>query len=110
MRILSNAAPACPFWRRDSGNSIECEGILDGTTLTLTGSETEIKQQEKLFCCDNYENCELYTAIAQKYPGLAIDKTTLVQVVNGISENNLALAALLERQKKILETLANLTD
>ena len=110
MRLGSNQAPYCPFFLRDTDNSIECEGIVDGSRLTLTASTESIKQQEKLFCCGDYENCELYTATAQKYPDLAMDKTTLVKVVNGISDNNLTLATILEKQKKILELLITISE
>lgn len=110
MRLGSNQAPACPFFRRDTDNSIECEGIIEDSTVTLVASGDGIKQQEKLFCCSEFENCELYTAIAQKYPDMAMDKTTLVKVINGISDNNLILATILEKQKKILELLITVSE
>jgi len=110
MNLLSNQAPACPWFRKESLGCIECDGLTEDSTIQFWLPEEDKKEHLRIFCCNNWRNCELYTAIAQQYPGLAIDKPTLVQAVNGIAENNDALRQVLERQRKILEKLSGLTE
>lgn len=109
MKILSNQAPACPWYHRDTDTTIECDGLTDGTTITYSGTEEDIRIHLKTFCCANFRNCELYVAIAQQYPGLATDKPTLVRVANDISTNNQLLHRVLANQEKTLNALIGLT-
>ena len=59
----------CPFYRSDDGkNSISCEGIGGGSSLTsyyrLRG---EYRRQIEIFCCEHYAKCEIARAIMEKY-------------------------------------------
>lgn len=110
MRLGSNQAPACPWFHRFTDTLIECDGLTDGTTITYTGTEDDIKLHLKTYCCANYECCELYIAIAQQYPDLVMDKPTLVRVANDIADNNQLLHRVLTNQEKTLHTLIGLTE
>ena len=59
----------CPFYREDSGKSIFCEGITDGSFLRLTFLSLRAKKQQMdIFCrTKNCEKCELYAAINARY-------------------------------------------
>ena len=52
----------CPFYHRDNGRStITCEGIVEGSTLSLNfPNKQEFLTQSDVFCCDYYKNCEVY--------------------------------------------------
>lgn len=58
----------CPFYRTDSDRRITCEGIIDGSTLTLYyRKKQDYKIQMRTFCCNHYEKCEVYRMLLQKY-------------------------------------------
>ncbi len=61
----------CPFFKNiKKGTTIICEGPYDGCTGISLSHETkgEMDKQRKLFCCDRYQNCEIYRMImAAKY-------------------------------------------
>lgn len=59
----------CPFYRKDSGKSIFCEGITDGSFLRLTFLSLRAKKQQMdIFCrTKSCEKCELYAAINARY-------------------------------------------
>lgn len=63
--------PQCPFWRELEGNRIGCEGITDHSTICISfDSRAARVQQEAIFCCRHYRNCEIYRAIIEaKYAG-----------------------------------------
>lgn len=62
-------AVGCPFYRSDDGRQkILCEGLIDGSSLTLTyvrGQDFRI--QREVFCCEHYDKCEIYTMLMSKY-------------------------------------------
>ena len=60
----------CPFFRSDVGNQkrINCEGIVDRSTLSLTYQrKTDYDTQLRVFCCKHYKNCEVYSLLMKKY-------------------------------------------
>ena len=60
----------CPFYKKDSGRSITCEGIVDHSSVTLSFQFQHLAdQQMKVFCCEHYRNCEVYGMLIQKYEG-----------------------------------------
>lgn len=62
------ASIRCPFFRMHSATEIGCEGIVGGSALRLSFTTGKGRNQhEDIFCCARYENCELFTAIAQQY-------------------------------------------
>ena len=52
----------CPFYRNDDSRwKVVCEGIVEGSTLSLNFKDRkDLNQQMDIFCCDHYENCEVY--------------------------------------------------
>lgn len=104
--LLDNKAPGCPFFRWEIGGRINCEGIVEGTTITQDLGEYQ-KDHLRIFCCENWENCEIYNAVAQKYPGMVFDKATLAKVIDGMQDQTKAMTLMLHRQRKLLELLTN---
>lgn len=61
----------CPFFRSDveKRKKINCEGIVDRSTLALTfDRKKDYRIQLEVFCCEHYKNCEIYRMLmAAKY-------------------------------------------
>lgn len=56
----------CPFFCSDSGTQrrINCEGIVDKSTLALTFQrKRDYEKQLSVFCCEHYKKCEVYNMI-----------------------------------------------
>lgn len=60
----------CPFYHQDIAASrrIICEGPIDGSSISLTYvAKQDYKQQMNIFCCEYFQNCEVYQMLMQKY-------------------------------------------
>lgn len=59
----------CPFYKKDDGKRrIVCEGIVDNSSIYLVYRYNNLfKRQLKTFCCEHYENCEVYRMLMEKY-------------------------------------------
>lgn len=59
----------CPFYRNDDGRRrITCEGLIDGSSLTLIyARRNDYEIQIRTFCCERYVNCEVYRMLIEKY-------------------------------------------
>ncbi len=60
----------CPFYRYDDDKhmKINCEGIIDGSNLTLTfGTKADYTLHIDSYCCKSFKYCELYGLLMQKY-------------------------------------------
>lgn len=60
----------CPFFRSDveKQKRINCEGIVDRSTLALTfDRKKDYKTQLGVFCCEHYKKCEVFRMLMQKY-------------------------------------------
>lgn len=59
----------CPFYLSDDGRrSITCEGIVKKSSIKLQHStRAGFDKQMEVFCCDRYENCEIYRMLMEKY-------------------------------------------
>lgn len=56
----------CPYWARQGGSWIRCEGIVDGAMLTQSFPGEDVKRRHmEIFCCDAYTNCEIYRAVTE---------------------------------------------
>ena len=56
----------CPFYKWDSNKKqrIACEGLENASTVQLSYKHHDkYKQQLTIFCCKNYEKCEVYRMI-----------------------------------------------
>lgn len=60
----------CPFYKNDDAQKITCEGIVDGSTLSLNFRlKSDKRCQFTIFCCHhNYKFCEIYRMLmSEKY-------------------------------------------
>jgi len=58
----------CPFYRREEGRTIRCDGITDDSWVTLTfRSKRRKHQQMEIFCCRDYRKCELFRAAVERF-------------------------------------------
>ena len=60
----------CPFYCYDDmkAKKIVCEGVGESETVSLFYREKqEFQKQLDVFCCENYEKCEIYRAVMEKY-------------------------------------------
>lgn len=55
----------CPFYRKTTRQEVVCEGFEDGQNITLgwRGGKGRARHM-KVFCCRDFENCEIYRALA----------------------------------------------
>ena len=59
----------CPFYKYDDGKRrITCEGIIDDSSLALIyHNKRDYETQINVFCCEYYQNCEIYRLLMDKY-------------------------------------------
>ena len=63
----------CPYYRNaNSENRITCDGVSDSSQLEWKftdkkNSKADLSIQLKTFCCDRYQNCEVYQMLRQIY-------------------------------------------
>ena len=68
--LESNALSVCPFFVRDRGNKIVCEGVLPGTLVETDFRSSDFKKEHQLFCCYSFDyakRCSLCQAVLLKY-------------------------------------------
>ena len=54
----------CPFYRRDTPQTVTCEGLVEHSTVRLCfGFERDCTTHVRVFCCRRFQNCEIYRAI-----------------------------------------------
>lgn len=54
----------CPFYKKNKGMMISCEGITDECSIHLHfRNQAACMQQMDIFCCERYKNCEIYEAV-----------------------------------------------
>lgn len=62
----------CPFFRNvdRKQRKISCEGLEPQSNVQLVYRRQDaMARQAEIFCCENYENCEIYRAILEaRYP------------------------------------------
>lgn len=59
----------CPFYQSDDGKRrIICEGIVDGSTISVNyRRRSDLQKQISIFCSCNYEKCEIHRMLMEKY-------------------------------------------
>ena len=60
----------CPFYRRDEGRKLTCEGLLNGTILSSTFRKEAkmVAHMDKDCCSMDYEKlCPIAAALMKKY-------------------------------------------
>lgn len=65
----------CPFYRKDSPQTILCEGIIPDTKISQNfDCQAHKEVQKDIFCDGNFECCEMFRAIMRfKYLEEEID-------------------------------------
>lgn len=58
----------CPFFKRQTGVSISCEGLTDemGIKLCFANANAQRLHME-VFCEKHYKKCEIYEILEKKY-------------------------------------------
>lgn len=62
----------CPYYCRDHGKSITCEGLISGTLCTMRFASEQARRDWQATNCEmiNYYNCcPLAAALEEKYGG-----------------------------------------
>ena len=59
----------CPFYKYDDGKKrITCEGLIENSSLALIyHSKLDYERQITVYCCDQYNKCEVYRMLKEKY-------------------------------------------
>lgn len=62
----------CPFYKYDEKPNgifrIVCEGLVDDSSIVLAYKrKNDFYIQLGTFCCQNFDRCEIYRAINEKY-------------------------------------------
>lgn len=68
--IESNVLSVCPFFIRDRGNCILCEGVVPDTHIETSFKSTAAKKLHQECCCFSFEyrkRCAVCKAIYKKY-------------------------------------------
>ena len=68
--LESNVLSVCPFFVRERGTRIVCEGIVPDTLIETDFKNSRSKKLHQKCCCYSFEyraRCSLCRAIYQKY-------------------------------------------
>lgn len=68
--VGSNVLCICPFFIKDSGKSIVCEGILPNTNMITDFNTRNDKSLFQKCCCFSFDyrkKCRLFKSISEKY-------------------------------------------
>lgn len=58
----------CPFFLRSGNRKISCSGVSDGIRLSWEFDNAEDKEiQMRVFCCEKFQNCEVYRMLREVY-------------------------------------------
>ena len=57
----------CPFYCGDDGKrQLSCEGIVEDSLINWKfKTKQSFRQQMEIFCCQYYENCEIYRMLME---------------------------------------------
>lgn len=56
----------CPFYKDHKKQSIRCEGYIEGRGLITTFDQIDDRiGQMRLFCCADFEKCEVYRMVCE---------------------------------------------
>ena len=65
---IHDEAARCPFFRAHTHTSIGCESMVPDSNLVLYfGNKGAQQKQYSIFCCNKYENCEVFRATMAGY-------------------------------------------
>ena len=66
MKYTEDAYTLCPFYHKESKNSIICEGI-DTDTTNIIRFGIDKKYYKNRYCRSRYEDCKLQKILMSKY-------------------------------------------
>lgn len=66
--MFDDVNAVCPFFKASDTRKVACEGITDDCTTILSfNSQNKRNQHRELFCDRQYQNCEVYKMLKEKY-------------------------------------------
>ena len=74
--VASSARAKCPYFKRDKGNAIVCEGAVEGSKLLMLFDKTEQRiawQRRRCECFDYAKRCPVAGMLERKYAGDGLD-------------------------------------
>lgn len=58
----------CPFYHKEDGNGIHCEGVSEDTTIKLIHQSSEAKKQHRRhYCSRGYKKCPIAIMLYKRY-------------------------------------------
>lgn len=58
----------CPFYHKEDGQKLYCEGVVDGTSIHLAfGSARVCREYKGEFCRAHYKECRIARMLYQKW-------------------------------------------
>lgn len=67
-KYTEDSYTACPFYLKECGTRLLCEGIADGSTnVTVFSSHVGMARHKERFCRSDYNGCSLCSALMDKY-------------------------------------------
>lgn len=70
--VGSYARAKCPYFKRERGNAVVCEGATDGSVLLLAFDDTERREAWQACRCeqlDYAQRCPIAAMLEKKYEG-----------------------------------------
>ncbi len=65
---LNDRDARCPFFCAHTRESVVCESVIPDSRARISFMDLTMKKRHyALFCCDKYENCEMYRAVQENY-------------------------------------------
>ncbi len=66
MKYIEDAYTPCPFYHKETYNSIICEGVIENTS-SISRFDSDKEWYKKRYCRCFYKSCRLYKALMKKY-------------------------------------------
>lgn len=61
---MRQADVKCPFFKNYHPHGIKCEGIMDGTSISMTFRDrSDHDLHMDVFCQEHFKNCEIYRMV-----------------------------------------------
>lgn len=58
----------CPFYSKETKNTIKCEGVFCESCVYIFFSAIKKRSHKRQYCNTHYENCPHYADVIKKYP------------------------------------------
>ena len=68
MKYIEDTYTTCPFYMKEAGTRLICEGITEGSsTATVFGNTLLKARHQNRYCRNDYNSCALCKALMSKY-------------------------------------------